>query len=282
MMQARCRHGESNFEHPRSPNLPKSLMFYERPVALNRERHRLLKFAVTSDHYRFASGINALPIMSSEFGEAARDYPIVFVGDEGGPFNIAALVGLRDHENLMVDAAGQWVRGAYVPAFARRYPFVLSKSNDAERFTVCVDEVYAGLGEAEGEALFDEAGKETPFLKRLLEFLQSFNVDAQRTAEFAKRMMELGLLVPKSIHIDRKGQPRQTLRGLWVVDSAKLRGIDDARIIELFRNQYLSWIDAHLLSLGNFGRLVARLDEHSAASDDHGALRAEASEPAAT
>ena len=84
------------------------MMFYERPVALNRERHRSLRLAPAANHYAFAAGTNAVPIASSEFAEAARDYPIVFVGQDGGPFNVAALVGLRDRQNLMVDAQGQW------------------------------------------------------------------------------------------------------------------------------------------------------------------------------
>jgi hypothetical protein len=255
------------------------LMFYERPVALNRERHQKLRLAIAPDHFRFAANTNAVPIMSTEFAEAARDYPIVFVGEEGGAFNVAALVGVRDRENLMVDEAGQWAKGAYVPAFARRYPFVLAKTGEGDKLTVCVDEVYPGLGLEKGEALFEADGKETPYLQRVLEFLQAFHGEAQRTADFAKRLKELGLLVPKVINVDRKGQPRQSLRGLWIVDPAKLRAIDDARVVELFRNSHLPWIEAHLLSLGNLTRLVARLDEHSAVSDESGALTGEAAPP---
>ena len=82
------------------------LMFYERPVALSPTRHRQWKLAPVADHYRFTARTNALPIASTEFSLAARDYPIVFVGTERGRFNVAALVGLRDGENLMVDEAG--------------------------------------------------------------------------------------------------------------------------------------------------------------------------------
>ncbi len=242
------------------------LMFYERPIALNRERHANLKLAVTPDHYRFAARTNAVPIMSTEFAEAARDYPIVFVGEEGKAFNVAALVGMRDQENLMVEGDGQWAKGAYVPAFARRYPFVLAKTDDSDNLTVCVDEVYPGLGVEHGEALFQPDGKETPYLQRVLEFLQAFHGDAQRTLDFATRLAQLGLLVPKVINVERPGEPVQTLRGLWIVDAAKLRGIDDARVVELFRDGYLSWIEAHLISLGNFTRLLARMERPAQAA----------------
>ena len=247
------------------------MLFYERPVALNRERHRLLRLAPAANHYAFAARTNAVPIASTEFAEAARDYPIVFVGEEGGPFNVAALVGLRDQQNLMVDGEGQWATGCYVPAFARRYPFVLAKAENDDKLTVCIDEVYAGLSSDKGEVLFGADGAETPYLKRVLEFLQAFHAEAQRTTVFATRLKELGLLVPKVINVERGGE-KQSLRGLWVVDVAKLRGIDDARVIELYRSGYLSWIEAHLLSLGSLARLVARMGDTARVSDEAGAI----------
>jgi hypothetical protein len=250
------------------------MMFYERPVALNRERHKALRLAPAANHYAFATGTNAVPIASSEFAEATRDYPIVFVGQEGGPFNVAALVGLRDRQNLMVDAQGQWAAGCYVPAFARRYPFVLAKTEGDDKLTVCIDEVYPGLGTDKGEALFGADGVETPYLKRVLDFLQLFHAETQRTTIFATRLKELGLLVPKVINVERGGE-RQSVGGLWIVDAAKLRGIDDARVVELFRAGYLSWIEAHLLSLGSLGRLVARLDDAAKVSDERGAIPGE-------
>lgn len=234
------------------------LMFYERAVALNRTRHLKLKIEALPNHYAFAAKTNAMPIALSEFAEAAREVPIVFVGETGGQFSAAALVGLRDSENLMVGADGTWAAGGYIPAFARRYPFVLAQGDDKERLTVCIDEAYGGLGEERGEALFDAEGKETPYLARVLDFLRVYHDDLQRTVRFGTRLAELGLLVPKVITVERDGGKR-VLQGLWTVDPDKLRGIDDARAVELFRNDHLGWIHAHLISLGNVTRLAARL-----------------------
>jgi SapC len=250
------------------------MMFYERPVALNRERHQALRMSMTPNHYRFAAKTNAMPIASTEFAEAVRDYPIVFISEDSKSFNVAALVGLRDNENLLIDAQGRWVAGVYIPAFARRYPFVLAKTDDIERLTVCIDEVCPGLSTESGEPLFDADGSESAYLKRVVEFLQLFHAESQRTAQFATRLNELGLLVPKVINVDSKGK-RQTLNGVWIVDRARLTGIDDARVIELYRSGYLSWIEAHLLSLGSLTRLVARLDEYTQVSDEAGILIAQ-------
>lgn len=240
-------------------------MFYARPVALNRERHARLRLTIAADHCAFAARTNAVPITGTEFVEAARDYPLLFVRDPAGSFNAAALVGLRDNENLLVDPAGRWAADTYVPAFVRRYPFVLSTEPGSERLTVCIDEAYPGLGETQGEALFDAVGAESAYLKNMLEFLRLFNNEVQRTALFAQRLDELGLLTPKVVTVERDGQ-QQSLEGLWVVDEAKWRALDDRHVVELFRQGLLPWVEAHLLSLGNLSRLLARLPRAATAA----------------
>jgi hypothetical protein len=37
-------------------------------------------------------------------------------------------------------------------------------------------------------------------------------------------------------------------------------------VVELFRDGYLSWIEAHLISLGNFTRLLARMERPAQAA----------------
>ena len=173
---------------------------------------------------------------------------------------MAALVGLGDHDNVMVNEAGQWEPGVYVPAFIRRYPFVLAGADDAESLTVCIDEAYPGLGEAEGEALFGADGQETDYLTRLVEFLSRFHAEMRRTNQLAEKLAERGLLIPRSITIERQGS-KQTLEGFWVVDETRLNALDDSALLELVRNGYMGPIYAHLLSLANIPRLARRLDE---------------------
>ncbi|HEY8605580.1 MAG TPA: SapC family protein [Noviherbaspirillum sp.] len=240
-----------------------TMIFYERAVALNRDRHQKLKIRILPEHFSFADKTNSVLLAGSEFAEACRDYPIVFVGSEGGPFTAAALVGLGDKENLFTDSSGNWERGTYIPAFIRRYPFVLAGAETAETLTVCVDEAYRGLGEEEGEALFGADGQETEYLKNVVEFLRLFHAEMKRTAAFAAKVAELGVLSPKVITVERNGS-KQTLEGLWVVDEAKLNALDDAKTLELVRTGFMGWIYAHLLSLRNVARLANRMDAPAA------------------
>jgi len=60
---------------------------------------------------------------------AARTYPIVF--SAAAPTVPFAVVGLRENENLFVDATGNWRDDAYIPAYVRRYPFCLVETDQS-------------------------------------------------------------------------------------------------------------------------------------------------------
>ena len=91
-----------------------------------------------------------------------------------------------------VDAQDRWL-ARYLPAFVRRYPFVLAEV-PGQSLAVCIDEAYPGLSETEGEALFDDKGQETPYLKQTLEFLTQYQREHARTEAFCKRLQDNGLL----------------------------------------------------------------------------------------
>lgn len=232
-----------------------TMLFYQSVKALNRDLHSNLRLMKKENPFGFAANTNSVLLAASEFAEASRDFPIVFVGGEAGPFSAAVLVGLRDSENLFVNADGYWDQHSYVPAFVRRYPFVLAENGD--QLTVCIDEAYDGLNEKDGIFLFEKNAEESSFLKEVLSFLQSFHVDMQRTKLLGDKLAELGLLVQKTIALQDK-DVKQVLDGLWVVDEEKLAALSDADVVDLHRNGYLAAIYAHLLSLNNVNRLAQR------------------------
>ena len=95
------------------------VIFYERPVPLNRTAHKDLRLKPIPN-MKFALDAHSVPLTGVEFGLAARDLPIVFAGNDIGDAGPVALLGLRQNENLFVDANGQWAPNVYIPAFVRR------------------------------------------------------------------------------------------------------------------------------------------------------------------
>jgi len=237
------------------------VLFYERPVPLNRTQHKDLRLKGIPS-LKFASGVHSVPLTGVEFPAAARDLPILFAGqsmEDAGPM---ALLGLRQNENLFVDANGQWAANVYVPAFVRRYPFVLAEKpadQEGDDFTVFLDEAYEGFGSDEGERLFKEDGTDSEMLSNAVNFLGEFQQHVARTQWFMQQLRKHDLLEPRNIRLEKDGKSIN-LNGLYVVSEEKLRNLDEKTSHEFLKEGVFGWIYAHLLSLANIDRVAQRLD----------------------
>jgi hypothetical protein len=242
------------------------LNFYHKPVALNRERHRNLKLDASKGNYLFAARTNSLLLASTELIDAAASYPVVFVGEAGGPYTLCAMVGLNNEENLFVDASGKWDAGSYVPAFVRRYPFVLSGgADDNADLSVCIDESYAGFNDTVGQPLFDADGNDTPLLQGAIDFLRHFHAEMHNTNAFAQRLNALGLLEAKNFEVQRDGQTR-VVEGVVIIDVEKLAALDDATVLTMVRSGDMALAHAHLLSMRQIPHMAVRLEERQKAA----------------
>jgi hypothetical protein len=242
------------------------VLFYERPVPLNRNQHKDLRLKGIPS-LKFAAVAHSVPLTGAEFPVAARDVPILFAGqsmEEAGPM---ALLGLRQNENLLVDEHGQWAPGMYVPAFVRRYPFILAEKPEGaegDDFTVFLDEAYEGFGSEEGERLFKEDGSDSEMLANAVGFLGEFQQHVVRTHWFMDQLRKHDLLEPRNIRLEKEGNAIN-LNGLFVVNEEKLRQLDEKTAHEFLKEGVMGWIYAHLLSLSNIDRLAQRLDQRERA-----------------
>jgi len=256
------------------------VLFYEHPVPLNRTEHKDLRLKGVPN-VKFAMNAHSVPLTGVEFGIAARDLLIVFGGTsmaEAGPM---AMLGLRQNENLYVDADGHWAADTYIPAFVRRYPFVLAEKpagQEGDDFTVFLDESYEGFNASEGERLFMEDGSDSEMLSKAVGFLGEFQQNIARTKWFMEQLVKYDLLEPRNIRLQKDGTDGKegrsiNLNGLFVVSEEKLRALDEKVTHELLREGVLGWIYAHLLSLINIDRLAQRLDVREQAEAAAGATK---------
>ncbi|GLQ49504.1 SapC family protein [Dyella flava] len=236
------------------------VLFYERPVPLNRTAHKDLRIKGLQN-LKFAHGVHSVPLTCTEFPVTARDIPILFAGSDIASAGPMALLGLRQNENLFLDTDGQWAQGVYIPAFVRRYPFVLAEKppgSEGDDFTVFLDEAYEGFSDQEGERLFQEDGSESDMLKNAVNFLGEFQQHVARTKQFMEDLKKYDLLEPRNVRLERNGNVLN-LNGLYVVNEEKLRKIDAETTHRFLNDGTLAWIYAHLLSLSNIDRVGQRL-----------------------
>lgn len=233
-----------------------NLMFYQNPVPLSKTEHKDRKIANNSRNFQFAAGTNSVILAGVEFSEAGKEYPIVFA-QAGENIIPVALLGLRNEENLYVSEDGDW-DARYIPAFVRRYPFVLAEFGDSNQRAVCVDEGFEGWSETDGEPLF-EGEEPSPLLKQALDFLEEYQKQYVRTEAFVNRLKENDLLMALNAKIDLVNGQQFAMTGLLAVDERKLLQLPDDKAISLFRSGELSWIYCHLMSLGCMGTMIDRM-----------------------
>ena len=235
-------------------NLP---LFYNNLVPLQNGLHKNYHTR-PSDKAPFFAKAHAVPLTAEEFLLAQRFYPIVFsVGDNPVPLG---LFGLNEGVNVFVDEEGKLTSELYLPAYVRRYPWMLAKlSAEAQELSLCFDPDSGLVGEYdEGQALFD-GDKPSDATTAILKFCEDFEMAAQRTTGFVNELKELDLLMEGEVAIQTGPDEQPYLyRGFQMVNEDKFRDLRGDALRKLNQNGILPLIVAHLLSLGLVQTVFAR------------------------
>lgn len=228
------------------PQLP---LFYNDLMPLNSRDHGSWR-ARSVDKAEWINSQHAIPLTVEEFPLAQRDFPIIFsAGDNPVPL---ALMGLNEGVNVFFDAEGKQTEEAYVPAYIRRYPFLLAKLQpEAEELSLCFDPSANIIGEfAEGDAMFVD-GQPSDHTKSVLDFCEKFEEAGARTQQFVKELTDADLLMDGEVAIQQNDKPDQPYiyRGFKMVNQEKLRDLDAEKIKMWHEIGLLPLIYAHLFSL---------------------------------
>ena len=223
-------------------------VFYNDLMPLNSRDHAGWK-SRTTDRAPWLAGFHAVPVTAEEFPAAARNFPIIFSSGEN-PVPLA-LMGLNEGVNVFVDAEGQVTENIYIPAYVRRYPFLLAKlSPQSEELSLCFDPSSDLVGEFdEGRALFDgDQASETT--QGLLAFCEQFEQAGLKTQAFVEELTKHKLLMDGEVAIQQEGVEQPFVyRGFQMVDQEKLRDVRGDVLRTWNQNGLLPLIYAHLFSL---------------------------------
>lgn len=227
------------------------------PIALlDRGRHAGLGLRPDRD-YAWSRTLNITFLTAGELARAALDFPIAFVPDSAaGELVPVAIFGLRAHENLFVDDAGQWRALAYIPAYVRRYPFCIAEAasspgGETQRL-ICVQEDQLVPSHT---PLFDMQGEATPAWKPVLDLIEIAEAARQQTLLLVRTLDALGLIVPFEPLTLPNGGGQLRLDGLHRIDESRFDALTADQLMSL-RGGGLSAIYAHFFSLGNFSKLL--------------------------
>ena len=242
-----------------APPLPQLPLFYKDLLPLNSRDHTDWKVS-SFPNADFLASQHAIPLTVDEFVDAQRNFPIVFTAGEN-PLPIA-LMGLNEGVNTFIDSENKLVDYIYVPAYVRRYPFMLAKLQpDSDDLSLCFDPGAGVVGKFdEGNVLFNEGGEPTEYTQNVLEFCKNFEESGQRTRAFMDELLKLDILMDGEIAITRNDMPDNPFvyRGFRMIDEKKLRELPAETFDALNKNGLIVLIHAHLFSLNLMRTLFER------------------------
>ena len=239
-------------------------LFYNDLAPLNSREHANFK-SRTTDKAPWLVGQHAVPLTVEEFPQAQRHFPIVFSqGDEPVPL---ALMGLNEGVNVFVDDEGKLLQDVYIPAYARRYPFLLARlTPDAKELSLCFDPTSGLLGDdVEGAPLFD-GEQPSDATKGMLQFCENFEEAGLRTGAFVAELKKHNLLIDGEVGIQQEGVEQPFIyRGFQIVDETKLREVRGDVLRGWNQSGLLGLLFSHLFSLDLMRIIFARQVEQGKA-----------------
>lgn len=239
---------------PQTAQLP---LFYTDLVPLNSRDHGSWR-SRTTNQAKWLAGQHAVPLTVEEFPQAQRHFPIIFsAGDNPVPL---ALMGLNEGINVFVEEDGALRAPVYVPAYARRYPFLLAKlAPDSTDLSLCFDPSTDLIGPFEDGAPLFDGEQPTEATKGTLNFCEQFEIAGQKTQAFIEELTKHGLLMEGEVAIQQEGKEQPYVyRGFQMVNEEKLREVRGDVLRGWNQSGLLPLIFAHLFSLELMRDIFAR------------------------
>lgn len=227
-------------------NLP---LFYNDLMPLNMRDHEGWRSKSMVDA-KWLIGQHAIPLTAEEFPAAQRHFPIVFSsGDNPVPL---ALFGLNEGVNVFVNDEGKITEDIYLPAYLRRYPYLLARlDSNSDNMSLCFDPSAGIVGDfKEGSVIFED-GKPSEFIQGVMDFCEKFEQAGQRTQNFVAELKKHDLLMDGEAAIQRNDAPDQPYiyRGFKMINQEKFREIRGDVLRTWNQNGMLHLIYSHIMSL---------------------------------
>jgi hypothetical protein len=252
-------------EQTNDATLTGNVLFYKSPEPLSPEAHAGMGIRSIAAPHAFVAETNVVPLTVAEFPAASLSFPIVFIGENYMP---VAAMGLSAGQNVFVSPEGVFKSDSYLPAFARRYPFVFANDEGQERMILCVDTGAAMVAKSNPDVPFFEGGKATPYVENAMQFCSDFENERRRTESFVGLLRDLNLLAARETlyrpqNPDGTAGEPQKIAEYFAVDEKKLAELSGDKLVELRDNGALTHIYAHLNSLLAWDKLIAMTIERN-------------------
>lgn len=219
-------------------------------------------------NYLHAQHDSVAPLLIAELGQALPYYPLAFVQQADGDFQLVTLQSLQPGFNLYVSAQGQWL-APYVPSHYRSYPFkLIANAQKNNELTLCFDE-QANLvhtqAQAEDVKLFNDDGTLSEPVSAIVEFLQQCEQNRLITQQRVNQLNDNALIEPWPIDVQQSTDdqaPKQRIEGLYKINETALQSLAPEALSELAQSGALALAYAQLFSQARLKDFHARYQYH--------------------
>ncbi|WDE05463.1 SapC family protein [Thalassomonas viridans] len=231
-------------------------------VPVKKEQHQNLKVAAKRDLSHVANQ-HIVPVNAIEFAQAATSFPVVIVKDpDSNRYRSVAMLGLETGENLFYSKE-KW-NAIFVPQSIGMVPFALGLDPEKEKtLTACIDTDSPFVGEDKENALFDDKGEETEFLKKIQESLGRLYDNEVASERFIKELVDNDLLQELELNMSLVSGEKKKLVGIFTVNEKKLQELSDEKVVDFHKRGLFVPLHAMLGSVAQVNRLVQLRNENS-------------------
>ena len=227
------------------------------PVLLDNVSHRDLRI-VTTRSADLGDDQMTTPVFLSEFRTVQAHYPIVFQqGANESGMHPVALLGLRNGENLFLDARG-W-DAPYIPLTLERGPFMIGRAG--AELVVHLDIDSPRIGRGEGAPVFLPHGASTDYLERMNSVLLAIHQGVEALPAFMSALLRHELLESFVLDVEAADGSQNRLIGFYTINEERLAALPAPAVAELHAQGYLAAIYMTLASIAHLRDLIDRCNK---------------------
>ena len=227
------------------------------PVLLDNVSHRDLRI-VTTRSADLGDDQMTAPVFLSEFRSVQATYPIVFQqGAHESGMHPVALLGLRNGENLFLDARG-W-DAPYIPLALERGPFMIGRAGT--ELVVHLDMDSPRIGRGEGEPVFLPHGANTDYLERMNSVLLAIHQGVEALPAFTAALLRHELLESFVLDVEAADGSQNRLIGFYTINEERLAALAAPAVAELHARGWLAAIYMTLASIAHLRDLIDRYNK---------------------
>lgn len=227
---------------------------------LNPEEHKDIR-VIASRGEKFGENVHTIAVVADELRSLVTEYPVCFLKDPStGRFGLYALTGLEPGQNLYL-CNDQW-NANYLPLHIRRQPFMMGVTGDTgaqpnpTNTVVTIQLGHKRVTEEGGEALFDDSGNATEYLKGISSSLANLLTGLPKTESFIDDLLQQGLVEQLQLKITLANGTQKSLQGLYGIDEKKLAAMKGDILESFFSKGYIQACYMIIASLGHIQKLI--------------------------